>query len=349
MAVVAWSGRRAAILRPLLGAVLAWLASGPAAWAQAPAAGTAVIFAYSRFGDDDRPEGSVAMDQFESHLAELKNGGYRVLALADVAAALAANRPLPPRAVVLTIDDADLSVYTRAWPRLRALGWPVTLFVSTDTIDRGADTHMSWDQIRELARAGVAIGNATASYAHLAGQDDAYVLGQIERASDRIEAEVGRRPTLFAYPFGEVLRRVQAQLAGLGITGAVGLQSGVVAAGADRFTLPRFPLVDAYASIERFRLAAQAQPLPVTDISPEDAISDSNPPTVGFTVDPAVGSIDQLACFVSGLGRASMETIGRRVELRLPDPLPPGRARVNCTLPMDDGRWRWFGLQVTVS
>lgn len=307
-----------------------------------------MIFAYSRFGDDDRPEGSVAMDQFESHLAELRSGGYRVLPLADVARALAANRPLPPRAIALTIDDADLSVYTRAWPRLKALGLPVTLFVSTDTIDRGSDRHMSWDQIRELARGGVTIGNGTASYPHLIGQDDAYVLGQIQRASDRIETEVGTRPTLFAYPFGEILHRVRDQLPNLGFVAAVGLQSGVVAADSDRFALPRFPLVDAFAGIERFRLAAQAQPLLVTDVSPSDAVSDSNPPTVGFTVDPVAGELDQLACFVSGLGRAAIETIGRRIELRLGEPLPPGRTRINCTLPTDDGRWRWFGLQVTV-
>jgi len=42
-----------------------------------------------------------------------------------------------------------------------------------------------------------------------------------------------------------VLRRVHDQLSGLGFVAAVGQQSGVIAAGSDRFALPRFPLVDA--------------------------------------------------------------------------------------------------------
>jgi hypothetical protein len=28
--------------------------------------------------------------------------------------------------------------------------------------------------------------------------------------------------------------------------------------------------------------------------------------------------------------------------------LAPGRARLNCTMPTEDGRWRWFGAQISV-
>jgi hypothetical protein len=30
-------------------------------------------------------------------------------------------------------------------------------------------------------------------------------------------------------------------------------------------------------------------------------------------------------------------------------PIPPGRGRINCTIPTLDGRWRWFGWQFTVN
>ena len=37
-----------------------------------------------------------------------------------------------------------------------------------------------------------------------------------------------------------------------------------------------------------------------------------------------------------------------RVEGRLDTPLPPGRSRVNCTLPGPQGRWYWYGTQFYV-
>lgn len=38
---------------------------------------------------------------------------------------------LPPRAVCLTVDDGDSSVYLRAWPMLREYGFPATLYWTT--------------------------------------------------------------------------------------------------------------------------------------------------------------------------------------------------------------------------
>src|SRR5690349_8660749 len=98
---------------------------------------SAVIFAYRHFGDDADPFGTIAVEPFEAHLSELRSGGYTVLPVLDIVAALRANTPLPERTVGITIDDASASVYTIAWPRLRAAGLPFTLFVSPDTVETG--------------------------------------------------------------------------------------------------------------------------------------------------------------------------------------------------------------------
>jgi hypothetical protein len=91
-----------------------------------------------------------------------------------------------------------------------------------------------------------------------------------------------------------------------------------------------------------------ALPLLVSNLQPDDMMLDDNPPEVSFTVDPLMGDLSQLACFATGIGRASVIDAGqRRVEVRLAAPLPPGRVRMNCTLPAADGRWRWFGAQFT--
>jgi hypothetical protein len=136
----------------------------------------------------------------------------------------------------------------------------------------------------------------------------------------------------------------------LGYEAAFGQHSGALDASADFFALPRFALNETYGEPERFALIADVLPLPVSDLTPVDPVlRDANPPALGFTVDPAIGRLDRLSCFVSHTGPVAYETLGsHRVELRFAAPFPPGRTRVNCTLPGAGGRWRWFGMQFVV-
>ena len=121
--------------RKAFGLVLAAFAVTGAA-PPAGAADSAVIIMYHRFGEAAYPSTNVTLDQFESHIRELKNGPYAVLPLPEIVARLSDGRPLPERTVGLSVDDAYLSAYTEAWPRLKAAGLPLTLFVATQAVDR---------------------------------------------------------------------------------------------------------------------------------------------------------------------------------------------------------------------
>src|SRR3546814_1721278 len=112
---------------------------------------------YHRFGEDDRPSTSIRLSQFEAHIAELTSGRYRVMALPEIVARLRAGQPLPQRAVAITIDDAALSVYREAWPRLKAAGLPFTLFVSTEPLDRGFRSEEHTSELQSLMRTSYAV------------------------------------------------------------------------------------------------------------------------------------------------------------------------------------------------
>ena len=257
----------------------------------------------------------------------------------------AAGAELPDRTIAITVDDAYASVYAHAWPRLKKAGLPFTLFVSTDSVDRGHTGYMSWDQIREMKAAGVTIGSQTASHPHLPDIEIEQVKIELDRAAQRLADETGERPTLLSYPYGEYGNEIQRVVAGRGYTAAFGQHSGVAHAGGDRFGLPRFALNETYGGVDRFRLTASALPLPVRDRVPTDLILQQNPPAFGFTVDPSISDLDRIDCYASGQGRTRVEGLGSRVEVRLAEPFPPGRPRINCTMPGPDGRWRWYGVQ----
>jgi len=309
------------------------------------AAEGAVIFMYHRFGESEWPTSNVRIDQFEEHLTELKSGGYTVLAVPEILENMRRGVALPDRTVGITIDDAYKSVFTEAWPRLKKAGYPATLFVATDAIDRGSPAYMSWDEIREVKNGGWSIGSQTASHPHLPEIALERTKLELDRSAQRLADEVGDRPTLLAYPYGEYGLDIQRIVAERGYVAAFGQQSGVIHAGNDRFGLPRFALNEAYGGIDRFRLTANALPLPVRDRVPTDLILRANPPLFGFTVGDEVGNAERIDCYASGQGKTKTEALGQRIEVRLIEPFPPGRARINCTMAGPEGRWHWYGVQ----
>ncbi|MBN9525317.1 MAG: polysaccharide deacetylase family protein [Alphaproteobacteria bacterium] len=327
---------------------LVLLVSVPGGARVALAADHAVILTYGRFGNDPNPTAAIRIEQFDAQLRVLKTEGYQVLALDEIVRRLKAGEELPDRTVAITVDDGHLSFAAQAWPKLKAAGLPVTLFVATATIDSG--TGLTWTDLRRMKGEGLAVGNVTHTYPYLPLQGRERIAAEIATASDRIETELGTRPRLFAYPYGIWSAAARAQVEAAGFDAAFGQQSGVADGRADRYTLPRFPMNEATGSPSRFRLTIDALPLAVGDLVPLDPMVTANPPEIGFTLLDPLEQPDRLACFASHLSSpATLEWIGRdRVEIRLAQPFPPGRGRINCTAPGPDGRWRWLGLPILV-
>ncbi|NIA72539.1 polysaccharide deacetylase family protein [Pelagibius litoralis] len=320
--------------------------------AQSVATGGAVILMYHRFGEDSLPSTNVRLAQFEAHLDELAGGGYKVLPLSEIVDALEQGRALPDRALAITIDDGALSVYTEAWPRLRARNLPFTVFISSEPLDRGLPGYLSWDQLREMiAGGGVSVGNHGHRHDHMARLTPKEQRANIDKAAIRLFAELGAAPEIFAYPYGEISAELRTTVQAAGFSAAFGQHSGAIGGLTDRLSLPRFPINEAYGDMDRFRLVANTLPLPVREVTPSDPFLRSvaqNPPSFGFTVAGPIEDLNNLNCFAKD-GEPVLTRFDNRVELRLAGPLPAGRARINCTLRADDGRWRWFGTQFVVT
>lgn len=341
----AWEKFRGNLLRLLSGGCLAFLAVGGA---MAQDRGQATVFLYHRFGEARYPSTSISIPQFEAHIAELTSGRYHVMPLETIVDTLAAGKPLPEYAVAITIDDGFVSTYHEAWPRLRAAGLPFTIFITSDVVDKKASGNLSWDQIREmLAGGGVTVGNHTAAHHHMPRVTEAENSADIVKANTRFQEELGLRPALFAYPYGQYSKRDVGQISALAFKAAFGQYSGVVHSGANRFALPRFEMNVHYGDIGRFVLAANALPLPVLNITPENPLlgADNNPPAFGFTAHASVTGLDQLHCYASNQVDAVpvQHLEDNRIEVRLQAPFKPGLGRINCTLPTSSGRWRWLG------
>ncbi len=72
----------------------------------------------------------MSAEDFARRLEILKRGGYRVLPLAEAIERMYAG-DLPPQSVAITFDDGGYDFYARAWPLLRAFGYPATVYLTT--------------------------------------------------------------------------------------------------------------------------------------------------------------------------------------------------------------------------
>jgi len=312
------------------------------------AADHAVILMYHRFGEDKYPSTNIRLEQFDAHLEKLSDGNYTVLPLAKIIDRLQTGKPLPDRTVAITIDDAYLSVFTEAWPRLKAKGFPFTVFVATDPVDQKHRNYMSWDQLRRLQADGVGIGSQTASHPHMHKISIEAIDTELGNANKRFLAELGMRPDLFAYPYGEYNLAVIDRVKTAGFIAGFGQNSGIAHGFNGFFELPRFAMNERYGEMDRLSLAINGLPLKANQVLPADVVITKNPPAFGFTLAPEIADQNNLQCFNSTYNALDVTRLGPRAEVRFPGPLPSGRARVNCTMPGPDGRWRWFGKQFLV-
>ncbi len=333
-------------LRPLL-LILLLAASGAHA-----AANHAVAFMYHRFGEDRYPSTSIRLEQFDAQLDYLAQNGFQIWPLQRIIEHTGRGEPLPDRTVALTVDDAYLSVHDEAWPRLRARGWPFTVFVNTDPVDRKLAGFMSWEQMRTMQQAGVHFANHGATHDSMAeqraGENDAAweqrMRADIDKAQRRLREELGedveREPRLFAYPYGEYDTRAAELVHAMGYIG-FGQHSGAIGPLSDRRALPRYPMAESFAALEPFARKAASLPLPVAKAEPwEPRVTGNNPPTLTLTLaEPLRG----VSCYdAAGRPLPLTRLDDGRLQTRAETALPQGRSRYNCTAPAGDGRWYWY-------
>ena len=251
----------------------------------------------------------------------------------------------------VSIDDAFLSVYREAFPRLKKAGIPFTLFVATQPIERNIDGYMTWEQIRELRDSGVIIGSQTHTHLHMADQSIERNRNELQISNRLFKLRLGAIPKIIAYPYGEYSLAVGELVKSVGFTVGFGQHSGAIYAGSDMLYLPRFSMNETYGGMRRFRLAVNALPLNIVELSPLDPLLSpaNNPPILGFTVKgTAAKRLSQLACYTPSEGRVRIERLGPRIEVRLKKAFAAGRGRINCTIKTPLNRWRWYGLQFYV-
>lgn len=169
----------------------------------------------------------VAPTLFEAHLEWFRQHGYRALTVSEVADALVHNpKELRAKWIALTFDDGWYDNYTEAFPLLKRFGFRATFYVTTGQIRSGDPTGspedmMSAAELRELAQEGNEIGAHTRMHPRLTRLDNEQAVGEIAGSREDLANILGGAPRTFAYPYGNVSKRIANLVRASGFEAAV--------------------------------------------------------------------------------------------------------------------------------
>ena len=311
-----------------------------------------VVLQYHHISSETPPITSVSPEQFIAHMdliAELK---LQVVDLEQATRKVLASEPLPDNAVAISFDDAYFSIYEHALPELQKRGWPFTVFINTQAVDEKNKLIMSWQQIQEMEKAGVALANHSVSHAHLTDIPEGLSLEQwleqeIFQAQRRLQEKVPEVRKMLAYPYGEFTLEMAEALISKGYL-AYGQQSGPIGAFSHPAALPRFPASGIYANPNTLKTKLRSKALPVATsqlVSPL-AVQRQNPPVVKLEFPIKDIRWAQIQCFATGSGAIDTqveEKAGRAyVVAQANSALTGKRSRYNCTAPSESGGYYWY-------
>ena len=217
----------------------------------------------------------MSVSAFERHLERLLDGGYKPVTLDEaLARGQFGGADAPERTFTLTFDDGLLNLKTLALPVIGSLGllpfttaFVPTAYVGADnawrreptTVERmrrrgdPAEKILSWDDLAELAAAGVRIESH--GHTHAAMNEQSYEAARADAEASRSALrEHGFDARYFALPFGWRTDECKRAIRDAGFEAAFSVTGG----GKDRFEIRRVPIYGTDAAItQRFKTSGR--------------------------------------------------------------------------------------------
>ena len=308
----------------------------------------AVILQYHHVAGDTPAATSVTPAQFAEHLQALADEGFEVVSLTGLFERVRDGLDPREKVAAITFDDGYQNFLDEALPLLDRHGWKASIFVTSGDVGKGG--MLDVEDLRAIKASGHLILNHTQRHPHLVrqheGESRTQWLQRIEQeitgAQAQLESWLGESlPKILAYPYGEHDGDVRALLQRLGYIG-VGQHTGALDAAVDWQQVPRIPVNRRYADWESLRDKVLALPMPVTVVSPDDGVTESEAPELSLIL-PVSWHNRTLNCFASGMAITPQRNADKDVVyLTLQAKIPVGRSRYACTASAGEGRFYWF-------
>ncbi len=305
---------------------------------------------YHRFEENKYPSTNIRLSDFKKHIDIINDQDIIFINPKNFENEIL-NKD--KRKILLTIDDGYLSFYQNAWPILKEKKIPFILFVSTREV--GKNGYMDWEQIEEISKEDfVEIGNHSHTHEYLVDENIEIIKDDIITSIKIFEKNLGKNSLFFSYPFGEYSLEFKKLIKTLGFKYAFGQHSGVIDETKDFFELPRYPINEKYGEIDRFKSLTKTLPLKYKRILPEEKYikDNNNPPDVTIEFYKNIKNLKSLNCYSNEGNKWRNSDIkfeeDHILKINISEKFLGERGRINCSLQVGSGFWRWLGIQFVI-
>lgn len=254
------------------------LSSPAIVWAQET---VILILTYHNFTIEEGSSYKINIVEFEKQMDYLATHNYSVISLSELIKGLKVGQ-LPPRPIVITIDDGFKPTYTLAYPVLKKYNFPATLFIYTNFIEKNNGS-LTWEEIREMTKNNIEIGSHTLSHCNLLkykkNENYETYLARIRReiflSKEILESKIQGKVKFFAYPYGAYSSTIKDLAIQAGYEGILNANSMNNILNANPFSLNR-QIIFGQNSFNSFIRILNQRPLNASQIFPYDGIIESN-------------------------------------------------------------------------
>ncbi len=152
--------------------------------------------------------------EFREHMDHLVEEGYTTITPDEFLRWRLYDEPLPPKPVLLTVDDNYILTYTSMYPILKERDLVIVNFVITNAVGvQGGLHYCSWEQLLEMEASGVVINEShSASHPHLSELNESQSRHELVASKRAMENNLDDRTIEhFCYPYGDYDERVIRQ------------------------------------------------------------------------------------------------------------------------------------------
>ncbi len=183
------------------------------------------------------PDETVEPSVFASEIAALADHGYHSITQLQLYDALFRGTPLPPKPVMLTVDDGYVDDVNQILPVLRAHHMVATFYIITGRFHEPG--FLDESQVRQLDAAGMDVGAHTRHHVPLSSVSTGVMKNEILGSRNDLQRVLGHPVQWFAYPYGAYDAAVVDELRRAGFVLAATTNGGTVESSQAPLQLPR--------------------------------------------------------------------------------------------------------------
>lgn len=220
------------------------------------------ILMYHRIADVPGDRNALPPEKFREQMQYLSRSGYSAITMSMLYDYYQHGKPLPPKPILLTFDDAYQDNFSTALPilcsyNMRGVVFPIANWIGRENkwenFNKALTRTMDWTELAAWRNSGMEIASHTVNHPFLTNCSPLELNEELQQSKRRLESKLGEPIDFICYPYGCFNEETIAAVKQCAYKGAFAIFDSVPLWNISLFALPRIQ-IPAHQSLWEFKL-----------------------------------------------------------------------------------------------